>query len=354
MRTRLGSLVLVSSSTPARRWLALTAGLVIAASGSAFVLRAQGGGPAQLPSQAADQAEAQFDGELEVVYEDSARGARLHHFLRVGNERLTLQFASEPPAYESGTRVRARGRLSSRTLAIASDPGSIQVLALASSSTFGEQRVAVILVNFQDQVSTPYDWTWAHSTTFDTTSDFYRENSYGQTWITGNVFGWFTIPMSSTNCDYNQIASLADQAASQAGANLSHNPRRVYAFPGTGSCGWWGLGTLGGNPSRAWVNGGYELKVVAHELGHNFGDYHSRSESCDAAGCALSEYRGRPRHHGRPVERTHERVPERTAGLAQLRLVAADSHRDRVRRLHARSLRPGRQRLEGAENPQVG
>ena len=95
MRTRLGGLVPVSSSTPARRWIALTAGLVLAGTGGAFVLRAQGGGPAQLPSQAADQAEAQFDGELEVVYQDSTRGARLHHSLRVGNERLTLQFAAD-------------------------------------------------------------------------------------------------------------------------------------------------------------------------------------------------------------------------------------------------------------------
>ena len=44
------------------------------------------------------------------------------------------------------------------------------------------------------------------------------------------------------------------------------------------------------NPSRAWVNGTYALRVVGHELGHNLGDYHSRSNSCDTTGCTVSEY----------------------------------------------------------------
>jgi hypothetical protein len=54
------------------------------------------------------------------------------------------------------------------------------------------------------------------------------------------------------------------------------------------------MGTVGGGtpatPSRAWINGSYALRVVGHELGHNFGDFHSHSLSCDPASCVASEY----------------------------------------------------------------
>ena len=67
----------------------------------------------------------------------------------------------------------------------------------------------------------------------------------------------------------------------------------MYAFP-TNACGWWGLGTVGGNPSQAWVNGSLQLKVLAHEMGHNFGLYHAHSLDCGAAAigssCASVDY----------------------------------------------------------------
>ena len=50
------------------------------------------------------------------------------------------------------------------------------------------------------------------------------------------------------------------------------------------------LGGAPSNPSRAWINGTYSLRVVAHEMGHNFGDYHSHSSVCDSTGCVTNEY----------------------------------------------------------------
>jgi hypothetical protein len=126
--------------------------------------------------------------------------------------------------------------------------------------------------------------------TFTTTSNYYRENTYQKTWLSGMVVGWFTIAANSTSCATGTWASLAEQAASNAGVNVGAYARRIYAFPKTSACSWWGLGTVGGNPSRAWVNGSYELRVVGHELGHNFGDHHSHSVACSTSGCSTSEY----------------------------------------------------------------
>ena len=247
------------------------------------------------PQTTGSASDIEVEGVLEVVVRDHREGASVHRFLQTTTERLELTEAPGRSALgdlQSGSVIRARGRRgpnSTLELQPNSTGGSVTTLSLASPNTFGEQRVVIILVNFQDKPSAPYSWSQASQVTFGSVSDFFRDNSYGQTWLTGDVFGWFTIAENSTSCDQTKIYMLADQAAANAGVNLSNYTRRVYAFP-QNACSFWGSGTVGGNPSRAWINGSYALKVVAHELGHNFGDWHSKSEPCDAAGCSIIEY----------------------------------------------------------------
>src|SRR5579863_5754141 len=208
--------------------LTLLIGLALVALTAAH-LRAQEGPPPNrtapitgraLPPQATS-AQAQFEGELEVQYEESANGGRLLHFLKTGNQRLRLQFSAEPPTnLLTGTRVRVQGTLQGNTLALGGTE-SVQALALPTSNTFGAQQTLVILVNFLDKPSIPYDLSSAYTTTFQTTSDFFLENSYRQTSLTGNVYGWYTIPLDSTTCDTTQIASLAEEAATANGVNVS-------------------------------------------------------------------------------------------------------------------------------------
>lgn len=243
------------------------------------------------PAPGQGTAESILEGELEVQYEDWHSGSRLNHFLRSDDgRRLRLQFFADAPALLTGTRVRVRGRFANGTLMLTSGT-SVQTVALASPNTFGPQSTIVILVNFQDNPSAqPYTPASASDATFVSTNAFYQENSYGQTSLTGDVFGWFTIALSSTSCDTSTLATLADQAAVAAGADLSAYSRRIYGFPSTNACGWWGVGTVGGNPSKAWINGTYSLRVVSHEFGHNLGAFHSRSESCDGIVCTIYEY----------------------------------------------------------------
>ena len=237
----------------------------------------------------------ELEGTLEVLHEDRDPGSRFIYFLRTALERLELRFAADAPALQTGDHVRARGRRSNGVLALDSST-SVQTLAAALPNTFGAQKTILILVNFNDNTTQPYSLATAQSV-MNTTSNFDMENSYAQTFLTGiantsmaaDVYGWFTINQSSTVCDYSTTATLAEQAATAAGVNLSQYSRRVFAFP-QNACTWWGLGTVGGNPSKAWVNGSFQLRVVGHEMGHNLGLYHSHSMSCDSAACTTSEY----------------------------------------------------------------
>ena len=116
----------------------------------------------------------------------------------------------------------------------------------------------------------------ARNVVFTTTSEFFREPPTRQPWLTDDVVGWYTIPLSYTVCDSSKLATYAKRAASAAGLNLSAYKGYVYAFSNS-ACAWRGLGSVGGNPSQAWGNGSFQLKVVSHEMGHNLGLYHSQS-----------------------------------------------------------------------------
>jgi len=104
-------------------------------------------------------------------------------------------------------------------VAVASGTSSTSLQTVSAAplqNTFGAQDTLVILVNFQDNTTQPYTSSYAYNQTFVNNSNFYLENSYGQTWFTGNVVGWYTLPISST-CNTSTIASYANQAATAAG-----------------------------------------------------------------------------------------------------------------------------------------
>lgn len=196
----------------------------------------------------------------------------------------------------AGAMAVQDGRTSVETLPAGGTSGSTgttAALTTALPNTFGAQKTLVILVNFQDKQTHPYTLSYAQNVVFTTTSNFDLENSFQQTWLTGDVYGWYTIALDSTVCDSSKIASYAKQAATTAGVNLSAYNRYVYAFPNN-ACSWWGLGTVGGNPSQAWVKGSLALKVVGHEMGHNFGLYHAHTLECGTttlgSNCTTNDY----------------------------------------------------------------
>ncbi|WP_208444761.1 Ig-like domain-containing protein [Vibrio sp. B1ASS3] len=261
--------------------------------------------------------EQQLEGALEVFYEDDEKthSSRLRYILNSGNARTEIKFPLHAYAkrLKDGVKVRANGLSIKQTgkkldvLTLNEEPSNLLVLADGSNtistagtdstqvtaSSFGEQRTLVMLLNFLDNTQTQWSVEETRELVFGQVNDFYKENSDNQVWLTGDVAGYYTLPMNAT-CDTWTIHTTAEDVARDNGINFGNYARIVYVFPENSTCGWTGKGTVGGNPSKAYVNGSLTLRTVGHELGHNFGLHHAIDLDCgaDIVGdrCASAEY----------------------------------------------------------------
>jgi hypothetical protein len=242
----------------------------------------------------------QLEGQLEIIHQDFKDGhGRFVYTLKQadGTRVPVLSLKGSPTHLLTGDHVRAEGQLSGGSLILASGStnvrktgggGGTTTTSIPVPYTFGAQSTLVILVNFQDDAVEPYAATDVQNVFFSTSNSFFMENSYQQTSITGNVVGWYTIPVSVTTCDTSQIATYAQSAATAAGVNLSSYTRYVYFFVDDIACGFSGASQVGGNPSESWINGTLDTHVLNHELGHAFGLWHSHLLDCGTSATICS------------------------------------------------------------------
>jgi len=264
----------------------------------------------KIAAQASVAGPTEIEGELQVVHQDFKHSGRYIYYLKTPQRVIRLHFRKTPPTnFLTGAHVRVRGtQQPDGSVMLASGGTSVKNMSAPTSSTtppllntLGAQSTLVILVNFQDDPGNqPYTVADAQSVVFGTTSSFILENSYQQAWLSGEVVGWYTIPLSSTTCDASRIESYAQSAASAAGADLSAYSHFIYAFPQDNACGWAGSSFIGGSPSQSWINGtnssaSLDSHVLAHELGHAFGLWHSHLLDCGTgstigSNCTVVEY----------------------------------------------------------------
>ncbi len=170
----------------------------------------------------------EISGELEVVAACEENGGRILYYLNTEEGRVSLYFAKQPEnELLTGAKVRVKGVSVGGSLAIdenvmQSDSKDFEITAPAVlPNTLGEQKLLVLLVNFQNNISQPFTVEQTNNLIFNTANaasvtNYYREVSFQRAWINGDVRGWFTLNMSD-GCDYRQVAIIRKTGGSKFG-----------------------------------------------------------------------------------------------------------------------------------------
>ena len=201
-------------------------------------------------------------GELEIFYEDyeQVELSRLRHVLKTKTGRVELHFSNIKSLsnLKHGTKIKAIGLFTESSYSegsksasalidrqeelelLADDGSTVTTTSTATTqleNTLGEQKTLVLLINFQDN-PTERPWTIDEVQTmvFGTVDDYYQEASYGQTWLTGDVMGYYTLPIDAV-CDSTLITSSAEQMLLDNGIDSSQYKRLLYVLvQACGSC----------------------------------------------------------------------------------------------------------------------
>jgi len=256
------------------------------------------------------------------VADDFEHGrSRTLHLLRErrSNELVELQLSpQQAKQIRPGQQLRVSGRRSGKVLAADSGVDSVAVLTEAASlaPANGIRRVINIIIDITDGTGV----THAINGECDGTEKILAGEMFGVRGYSRYVdgcfressnelvaFGGASYPGTATDvvrvaitepspslasiCPYDAWAASADAAAIARGVDLSAYQHRMYVLPMTTSGCWWaGLAYVGcGESCQAWVRsytdnqhstGPCGLRdAMAHELGHNLGTWHARTDS---------------------------------------------------------------------------
>lgn len=261
---------------------------------------------------------AEFEGDLEVEHVDffDQQASDTRYILNTGDgKKISLHFARDLAVdLESRTRIKIRGYLLDSELLLDGtksirEPdeglGGIEVISQPGNPpVLGEQKIVVLLANFQDTVQPTTTRDQMNAFISTRLKPYYAENSYSKISLTAQTFGWYKLPIARTCNTYTAMTSVVSVADAE--VDFRNYDRVILIAPFGPNCGWSGSATLGKIAlntadgqvlvSRSYIASGHStsLYIVGHELGHNFGQQHAKYYNCGATTiiepCTFEDY----------------------------------------------------------------
>jgi M6 family metalloprotease-like protein len=238
-------------------------------------------------------------GELVTIIADGAGGApgRTWVLLKTPDgETLELHGAAvPPPGLDCGARAEVEGIRLGGEVAVRAATYQANALLAQACSTTGDQRIAVLLVEFPGRpltgITAAQVQTGFFSPSAPSVNHFLREASYNAAWASGAVFGPYLLDRAYT-CDEPEPLRAAALLAADAQVNFQDYTRVYILFPQPAAgCAYSGMSTVGCRTqstagdgvfaaSTAWetdVSFNQGLSVAIHEIGHSLGLRHASS-----------------------------------------------------------------------------
>ena len=246
-----------------------------------YLLRTPGG---VMPLEFADGGPDGYGGAMVTV-----TGTRVGRALRVESSRAGRSFrVTRAPRAGETAPVEAmdgtEGTTGSSTATVTTTS-----LETATAAAPVAKSIAVVLINFTNLATQPYTKaTVLNALTGSSTSAkaFLEEESKGRMTVTGDAFGWYTIPATTTGCDWTTWHTLGWNAATAAGVNLNAYTNVMFIWPNTSQCPFAGMAYV---PGRfTYLNGTTSVQVMTHELGHNLGLSHANARNCTVGGTRVT------------------------------------------------------------------
>ena len=245
------------------------------------------------------------EGKLEIRYADdfeNPKNSKYYYDIIDDNFNKINVYPNKNINLVSNSRVEINGYKLENNLLVDVNNENLQILSLnekaeETNENLGEQRTIVILMDYVDENNVLYPTISredAQKAIFEEANDYYKENSYGKTWLTGNIVG----PYKTTKpCSEYESIKLADKDV-----NFQNYERIIIFYPlylrqnnicNIGGWGYDGISSLGKNywsTEDGLISASYSLNlrkdlwVTGHELGHQFGVMHANLLDCNNLG----------------------------------------------------------------------
>lgn len=173
---------------------------------------------------------------------------------------------------------------------VSSYSGSVSKIdsAHAEQASTGIIKPLIILTNFNNDKSTPFDKTQIYENIFGTQSSvksYFSEASFGKSILNGSIdsiVGWYSIPSNNTGCDLYTWADQAKYVAKSNNINVDNYSPIIIVFPRTQSCSatingveYPTEGTADFKKGLVWMNGNIGVRPISHEIVHTMGVGHA-------------------------------------------------------------------------------